>query len=80
MQLQEISADPEKWIRHQEAATTLTRFVEAYDTGQVGDLITLLEDYIDRIDKNLYLNSLLYSLVFDLRSWIKRRTAPAATL
>lgn len=80
VQLQEISADPEKWIRHQEAATTLTRFVEAYDTGQVGDLITLLEDYIDRIDKNLYLNSLLYSLVFDLRSWIKRRTAPAATL
>jgi DNA polymerase III subunit delta' len=79
VQLQEISDHPDRWIRHQEAATVLSRFVAAYDTGPIGDLTSLLEDYIDRIDKNLYLNSLLYSLVFDLRSRIKRRPAPAAT-
>jgi len=78
VQLHEISVNPERWIRHQEASVVLTRFVAAYDTGMVGDLTSLLEDYIDRIDKNLYLNSLLYSLVFDLRSRIERRSASAA--
>ena len=61
------------WIRHAEAGETLSRFAEAYVVEPVGEMITLLEEYIDRLEKNLYLNNLLFTLVFDLRRRIRRR-------
>lgn len=76
--LQEVTSAESEWIRNRDALPVLTRFVAAYDTGQAGELITLLEEYIARIDKNLYLNSLLYALVFDLRHLIQRRSTMKA--
>ncbi len=73
--LQIMAAAPtgSNWIRHAEAGETLSRFAEAYVVEPVGEMITLLEEYIDRLEKNLYLNNLLFTLVFDLRRRIRRR-------